>query len=660
MGGTDIDYGNGPTVSGKAAGSKPEDGGAAEASPLERLSGLARFGFRDSVVESVQATDLDQLCTAVTEYLCGEKYYGKLGTVERHLLTSLVGKAQGTGLTYEQFNELLLLLDQDRVSRDFFRFLFGQDKISLDELKIGITRFRGYAMICFGSFRFAYKSLSRASIEHILKILSTYLFGPEDIRARPPMTLDIDPVDRERTWYTGYISGKTLGREATYANQVLNSRTDEAMRNQLYEVLEPSSPVAAQERLQNHVSLAETYESRLAEIETEVRAAQTKALSNTHVYLVWDFMDVYVATSMRQRWEFEETYDLIAEVFKRQEVDNGTQNSLAQLNLRFFDPTQSLSPNRIDKGLVEGLMLKRALCTIYMAQESETLGKDSELAATLAQGKPVIAYVPSISVENHSSKVAGYPLEYFARRLLIFNADRLFEEPRVIEALDEKMRGSQIRWRNVLLAFDEQYVAHRKDQPFTLIADEEQKFKDSFEHFPALCTIFAILESFSFDQRARTLREIHPLALQVDLSTGVANGVLVARSPREVRELILGLLSNSLTFEIKTVRAFDITSEQFDGFMGAIGDVASKFKLDGATHSILQVSCLTDQEASELSSASARLLGKYALAEGFSNFSEAGATLLEEVSSLSPYRVVTNDDKLTNSFWNFYGTREEV
>ena len=39
-------------------------------------------------------------------------------------------------------------------------------------------------------------------------------------------------------------------------------------------------------------------------------------------------------------------------------------------------------------------MLKRARCTLYLAQESDTLGEDSELASTLAQGKPVIAFVP--------------------------------------------------------------------------------------------------------------------------------------------------------------------------------------------------------------------------------------------------------------------------
>lgn len=57
---------------------------------------------------------------------------------------------------------------------------------------------------------------------------------------------------------------------------------------------------------------------------------------------------------------------------------------LAELKLRYFDPTQSFCEDRIEKGLVESLMLRRSKCTVYCAQTSETLGKDSELAVTLA------------------------------------------------------------------------------------------------------------------------------------------------------------------------------------------------------------------------------------------------------------------------------------
>ena len=80
-------------------------------------------------------------------------------------------------------------------------------------------------------------------------------------------------------------------------------------------------------------------------------------------------MDVYFATSMRKRWEYEDLFDFVAKLMSRPE--------LLELNIRFFDPTQSFDKNRINKGLVEALMLKRAACTVYSVQDTDTLGKDS-------------------------------------------------------------------------------------------------------------------------------------------------------------------------------------------------------------------------------------------------------------------------------------------
>ena len=68
---------------------------------------------------------------------------------------------------------------------------------------------------------------------------------------------------------------------------------------------------------------------------------------------------------------------VIAEVF--------ASPGLAKLKIRCFDPTQAYCLDRIDKGLAEGLMSKRAQCTVYLRKEADTLGKDSELASTLAQ-----------------------------------------------------------------------------------------------------------------------------------------------------------------------------------------------------------------------------------------------------------------------------------
>lgn len=54
-----------------------------------------------------------------------------------------------------------------------------------------------------------------------------------------------------------------------------------------------------------------------------------------------------------------------------------------------------------------------------------------------------------------------------------------------------------------------------------------------------------------YDKRAKTLKEEHPLGIQVHLETGVANGVLVARSISECAELIRRVVTRSLKFRIK-------------------------------------------------------------------------------------------------------------
>ena len=54
-----------------------------------------------------------------------------------------------------------------------------------------------------------------------------------------------------------------------------------------------------------------------------------------------------------------------------------------------------------------------------------------------------------------------------------------------------------------------------------------------------------------FDKRATLLMEQHPLGLQVDLETGVAHGVLVARTPEQCAKLLHATITQRLEFEIK-------------------------------------------------------------------------------------------------------------
>ena len=49
-------------------------------------------------------------------------------------------------------------------------------------------------------------------------------------------------------------------------------------------------------------------------------------------------------------------------------------------------------------------MLKRSSLTIYMAQKSDTFGKDSEASVALGQGKTVIVFVPKLSLGDIDSE----------------------------------------------------------------------------------------------------------------------------------------------------------------------------------------------------------------------------------------------------------------
>lgn len=187
-------------------------------------------------------------------------------------------------------------------------------------------------MLRFGNFRFAYKELSNKDRKYLEKIFESFCRIPSTFSKRPTQVLDIEKIEKNKTWYLGYISGKKVNREA-----------------EVFDDLESCGKIDGKE-----------FKHKLEEMKKEIEQTLKTAFSNTDVYLTWDYIDVYVATSMRNRWEFEETYDFVDDLSKEKVVED--------LRLRFFDPTQSACGNPRDKGLIEGLMLKRTAITVYMAQ----------------------------------------------------------------------------------------------------------------------------------------------------------------------------------------------------------------------------------------------------------------------------------------------------
>jgi len=251
---------------------------------------------------------------------------------------------------------------------------------------------------------------------------------------------------------------------------------------------------------------------------------------------------------------------------------------------RHFDPTLNYHENSLAKGIIECLMLKRAKCTLYLIQESDTMGKDSEMAITLAQGKTVIAYIPQKSLQDRETKLKDLGVSDLLRKAYI-----LIHTPRLVE--DDKIRLFQDLAEQIAQVQDE-----CKNDPSLL----EAKLYEKTETLNHLIGKVAFYEAKLHDKRAKTLKYDHPLRMQMNLKTGVANGVLVCRDPQKCRELIYRVLTNDLEFDIyEPGRA-----------------------IPGET------------EADKL------------------NY-----RLVERITGCV-FRMVTKDDMLTNSFWNLYMKKE--
>ena len=146
----------------------------------------------------------------------------------------------------------------------------------------------------------------------------------------------------------------------------------------------------------------------VSEIAKAYLETRKKALFNTDLYLsLANELDVYVATSMRNKKDFKSVDTFIDSVFKNKMIED--------LGLRYFDPTMSAADGHENKGVIECLMVKAAKVLIYTAGEKDSYGKDAEAAMALSLGKPVIFYC-----KNNSFKEAFFRDVHPLSRLVNF------------------------------------------------------------------------------------------------------------------------------------------------------------------------------------------------------------------------------------------------
>jgi hypothetical protein len=512
---------------------------------------------------------------------------------------------EGRTIEHTQLNELLLMVNKDRLEAPFFDLFFGAG-CTVSGLRDGVVHFQKIAMLCYGNFIYAYRKLSRlAMMDALLDAMGEWAQDAEvlesEFASRKDKLVDIEPIDRDETPLAGYLFPGEIIAEHRRAGHLLAALPPDADRLKMtwnaFETAVMATGKALPEGRPEFQSVIEKFRTHhqgatvadfaqhleevypaLEKWDETLKRVQGKAMRNQDVYLTWDHMDIYFATSMRKRWEFEDLHDFVRKLMAQPELVGVRGDAgLGPLKLRHFDPTQAFMPDRVNKGLVEALMLKRARCTVYSVQDTDTLGKDSELAATLAQGKPVIVYVPEIRVEDRMQRLLSEEDPATIQ-------DRL----RFVESADEKFFQSlQPGEREFLDRFAE-LKEYEQCRVWRSVPDQEAIESLRSAHgadIERLCRIIALSEKRIYDKREYTLRCTHPLGIQVNLDTGVANGVLVVRTVEGCARLLRAILTNRMEFEV----------EETDNMW-----------------------------------------------------------YLRECLTGSVFRVVTRDRKLTNCFWNFY------
>ena len=329
-------------------------------------------------------------------------------------------------LSRARLNQLLILAHEAPVSQPLFSYYWlstpqhpydvrhvpcyderwpdSQNIRSINQLYWGLYRFYIDALLYFGSIRTAYQRLCQLSEHDLHYFFAIHRIDELEERGEPLLLSQIAKDNRylisemacksfemvegkgdanqlEQVMTDLFKKHRDDGGGSVTARQLLTGDYAKGQYAHLQPQLQLSADDFMEEVLEDEGSLLEKIH-RVAQDFTRARRA---ALSNTTMYLsmVGD-LDVYIATSMRNRDDFRDMADFCQTVFANDE--------LQALKLRYFDPTLSAAEHHEDKGIVECLMVKCAKALILNAGSRDSYGKDAEAAMALSLGKPVIIF----------------------------------------------------------------------------------------------------------------------------------------------------------------------------------------------------------------------------------------------------------------------------
>lgn len=533
-----------------------------------------------------------QLSELVGETISSNGLDSTIISVIENKITSLFKANLTSEQTLDSLNSILIYYGITPISKHFFETYIKKDAFrTLQTFDIAIQSFIKEAIRLFSTISDAYRNLNTndySAFSGTRKILEKR--NTDDFASRTEWDR-IKIIQNTDLPYLGYIAADKVKKEESERKELANFLIELAdeKKNSSYSLEKYSNKKKRRmdsllrkfnSTIQNGLFSplfnpdAQTLEKEAEYIApstgqdfVKMEQTQITAYHNLSNYLAADYMDIYVATSMRTYADFVSVNNFVENLFKHEDI--------RQFKLRYFNPTQSWIEDRIAKGLVEALMLKRADICIYMAQKEDTFGKDSEASVTLGQGKPVIVYVPKLYFPEKDIDSELFGL--MERNRLIELIQK--ESPSAIDEIDdqEDIEALHSTLLHIKLSnfqdHDFAEIIRRHWADFDIESEFEKRIIDKKEitdvknwfntvvkgqdvamdeivrkHIEDLL----VATSMRFERRAKIFREIHPLALQVILSTGVLNGILVVRSIHSCAQLVRALIENNLDLQLET------------------------------------------------------------------------------------------------------------
>ncbi len=502
------------------------------------------------------------------------------------LIKSLFSNIPSHHQKHDIFNSVLVFYNKGPISLSFFEKYFKRSAFSdMDSFQRAVETYQIDAIRIYPTFEDAFISMSSSDdISYILAQISkkdTTSYGDRTEWGC------INNIEDKLLPDLGYISAKQVRQEVTERKWLIEQLELLSEKGERYLkglTIKKKNKIDAYLRKFDSVFLHGINSSlfvfdrdelsreaaRLAPLQEDGRLIQMErtqkiALQNLSNYLAADYMDVYIATSMRSEADYISVNNFVKSLFDTP--------SIRELKLRYFNPTQSWIDDRVAKGLVEALMLKRASMTIYMAQKSDTFGKDSEASVALGQGKPVIVYVPKLVIEGREQiDVEEYFKSSRGKLADIYNSlpgEGSGEEDEINDTIDDEAIISTILNSKVSSAddasicdavrciwadFDLYNEVHRVPDD---LKEKYREWLDTVIKNVHINTIdvsirehlvrVLIATSINFEKRAKIFREVHPLALQVILSSGVLNGILVTRTVAQCAKIVECIVKNEFS-----------------------------------------------------------------------------------------------------------------